>query len=84
MSLDDPAQPASPRQLVNKLDALERGILIQVAEGSSIQDIAARCRLSPALISAQRAVILEKLGGCTAADAVRVAIEAGLADTKAD
>ena len=59
----------SPRQLQ---------ILKEMAEGRMNKQIAWRLSLSEKTVKMHRALMLEKLGASTSADAVRMAVEAGL------
>lgn len=80
---DDVAAPAAVRteravSLVSKLSPRQRQILTEMASGRLNKQIAWRLSLSEKTVKMHRALLLERLGAATSADAIRVAVEAGL------
>ncbi|MDD3799625.1 MAG: LuxR C-terminal-related transcriptional regulator [Novosphingobium sp.] len=62
------------------LSRREREVLDQLAEGNSNKEIAQALKISPRTVEIHRASMMRKLGARHAAEAVRVRLEAGLAD----
>jgi len=80
---DDATKPTSMRhqravEFVSALSPRLREILQQVADGQRSKQIAAALNLSEKTVKMHRALILKKLGKHNIADAIRIAIEAGL------
>jgi PAS domain S-box-containing protein len=84
VELDDdaPISSATRRQnasvLVRSLTQRQREVLEQVATGHLNKQIAYNLGLSEQTIKMHRAALLERLGVSTTADAIRIAVEAGL------
>ncbi|MFM9853685.1 MAG: LuxR C-terminal-related transcriptional regulator [Sphingomonadaceae bacterium] len=79
----DAPQPNSARRmastmLVNSLSKRQREVLEQVATGHLNKQIAHSLGLSEQTVKMHRAALLDRLGVSTTADAIRIAIEAGL------
>ena len=77
------ADPLSLRQLhaarlVHALSPRQREVLKGMARGSRNKQIAWRMSLSEKTVKMHRALLLRKLGVMTTADAIRIAVEAGL------
>lgn len=64
--------------LVKTLSPRQRQILQQIAGGRRSKQIAWTLHLSEDTVKMHRALLLSKLGGATTADAIRIAVEAGL------
>jgi PAS domain S-box-containing protein len=64
--------------LVNSLSKRQREVLEQVATGHLNKQIAFSLGLSEQTVKMHRAALLDRLGVSTTADAIRIAIEAGL------
>lgn len=64
--------------LVKSLSPRQREILQLVADGRRSKQIAWSLHLSEETVKMHRSLMLAKLGGATTADAVRIAVEAGL------
>ena len=64
--------------MVKALSPRQRQILEQIAAGHQSKQIAWRLRLSEKTVKMHRALLLGKLGGASTADAIRIAVEAGL------
>jgi PAS domain S-box-containing protein len=64
--------------LVKSLSPRQREILEQIATGHLNKQIAYTLGLSEQTVKMHRAALMDKLGVATAADAIRIAIEAGL------
>lgn len=80
---DSPDAPAAVRRqraiaLVKSLSPRQLQILREMAAGYRNKQIAWRLSLSEKTVKMHRALMLEKLGAATSADAVRIAVEAGL------
>jgi PAS domain S-box-containing protein len=80
---DDAAAPSLNRReraagLVRTLSPRQLQILQEMAAGFRNKQIAWRLSLSEKTVKMHRALMLEKLGVTTSADAVRIAVEAGL------
>lgn len=65
-------------ELVKGLSPRQRQILAEVAAGYRNKQIAWRISLSEKTVKMHRALLLERLGVSTTAEAIRVAVEAGL------
>ena len=65
-------------QLVGKLPPRQRQVLREIACGYRNKQIAWRLALSEKTVKMHRSLLLRKLGVSTTADAIRVAVEAGL------
>ncbi len=84
MELDEDEEgPASERQrsaahLVDTLSPRQLQILRYMAHGLRNKQIAHELELSEKTVQMHRTLMLKKLGTCNGADAVRVAVEAGL------
>lgn len=77
------AAPAATRteravSLVKTLSPRQRQILKEMAGGRLNKQIAWRFSLSEKTVKMHRALLLERLGAATSADAIRIAVEAGL------
>lgn len=80
---DEAAEPLALRQrraqrLVGELSPRQREVLREMAGGYRNKQIAWRLSLSEKTIKMHRGLLLAKLGVTTTADAIRVAVEAGL------
>lgn len=79
---DDPGLSSTRRQtavrLVAGLSPRQREILQQIAAGYRSKQIAYRLALSEKTVKMHRSLLLRRLGKTNIADAVRVAVEAGL------
>ncbi len=80
---DDMLGSSSPRrrkaaQLVKTLSPRQRDVLVQMAHGLLNKQIAHELGLSEKTVKMHRALLIQKLGVPTSADAVRIAVEAGL------
>jgi PAS domain S-box-containing protein len=78
-----PAAPLALRQqraasLVRELSGRQREVLRQMALGQRNKQIAWRLSLSEKTVKMHRGLLLRKLGVSTTADAIRMAVEAGL------
>ena len=82
LPFDDEGLPSAKRQaaimLVRSLSPRQRQILEQIAAGQRSKQIAQNLRISEKTVKMHRALLLAKLGKGNMADAVRVAVEAGL------
>jgi PAS domain S-box-containing protein len=84
VELDDNAPgPSNPRRraankLIGTLSPRQLDVLKQVASGHLNKQIAYNLNLSEKTVKMHRALLMKKLGVPTAADAVRLAIEAGI------
>jgi PAS domain S-box-containing protein len=65
-------------QLVRKLSQRQREVLRAMAAGYRNKQIAWQLSLSEKTVKMHRGLLLDKLGVATSADAIRVAVEAGL------
>jgi PAS domain S-box-containing protein len=65
-------------EFVSALSPRQREILQQVADGQRSKQIASALHLSEKTVKMHRALILKKLGKHNIADAIRIAVEAGL------
>ncbi|WP_426042986.1 LuxR C-terminal-related transcriptional regulator [Brevundimonas sp. TWP2-3-4b1] len=80
---DDAIGPTSRRhqravELVRDLSPRQREVLQQIAAGQRSKQIAQNLDLSEKTVKMHRALVLEKLGTHNIADAIRIAVEAGL------
>ena len=64
--------------MVAGLSPRQRQVLGEMAAGHRNKQIAWRLQLSEKTVKMHRAILLEKLGVATTADAIRIAVEAGL------
>ena len=64
--------------MVKTLSPRQRQILEQIAAGHRSKQIAWRLRLSEKTVKMHRALLLRKLDNASTADAIRIAVEAGL------
>jgi two-component system, LuxR family, response regulator FixJ len=55
----------------------EREVLAQIAEGASNKEVGRRLGISPRMVEAHRARIMDKIGARNAADLVRIALSGG-------
>jgi len=84
VELDDDAIGSTSRrhqravQFVSALSPRQREILKQVADGQRSKQIAINLHISEKTVKMHRALILKKLGKHNIADAIRIAVEAGL------
>ena len=69
---------ANAVSLVKKLSPRQRQVLEQIAAGHRSKQIAFKLGLSEKTIKMHRSLLLPKLGANNIADAVRIAVEAGL------
>jgi PAS domain S-box-containing protein len=65
-------------ELVNALSARQFDVLKQMAQGYLNKQIAYNLGLSEKTVKMHRALLLDRLGVSTSADAIRIAVEAGL------
>jgi PAS domain S-box-containing protein len=77
------SEPLALRQrraarLVQDLSPRQHDVLREIAKGSRNKQIAWRLKLSEKTVKMHRGLLLQKLGVRTTADAIRVAVEAGL------
>lgn len=63
---------------IEKLSRRERTILASIAEGFSNREIGVKLNISPRTVELHRANLLHKIGARNSADAIRMAMEAGL------
>ena len=80
---DDAISPTSRRhqravEIVRDLSPRQREVLQQIAAGQRSKQIARNLDLSEKTVKMHRALLLEKLGTHNIADAIRIAVEAGL------
>jgi PAS domain S-box-containing protein len=80
---EGPAAPLALRQeraaqLVQALSRRQREVLKEMAAGQRNKQIAWRLSLSEKTVKMHRGLLLQKLGVSTTADAIRLAVEAGL------
>ena len=80
---DDAVGPSSNRhhqavEIVRGLSPRQREVLQQIAAGQRSKQIARTLDLSEKTVKMHRALILEKMGTHNIADAIRIAVEAGL------
>ena len=80
---DDAPSPSVMRRQraaasVGNLSPRQLQILKEMAEGRLNKQIAYRLSLSEKTVKMHRALLLEKLGAASSADAIRIAVEAGL------
>lgn len=80
---DDAIGPTSKRhqqavEIVLGLSPRQREVLQQIAAGQRSKQIARNLDLSEKTVKMHRALVLEKLGTHNIADAIRIAVEAGL------
>ncbi|MFC0633912.1 LuxR C-terminal-related transcriptional regulator [Brevundimonas balnearis] len=79
---DDPAPGSNRRhqavELVKQLSPRQREVLQQIAAGLRSKQISHRLNLSEKTVKMHRSLILSKLGTSNVADAIRVAVQAGL------
>lgn len=68
------------QNLVNQLELLEQEILAFLANGESSRSIAAMLALDVAEVTRHRATLMKKLRADVTADAVRIALLAGMDD----
>jgi PAS domain S-box-containing protein len=69
---------AGASRLVNGLSPRQRQILALVAKGQLNKQIAYELGISEKTVKMHRALMLERLGVATSAEAIRIAVEAGL------
>lgn len=78
----DPAPDSNRRheavELVKQLSPRQREVLQQIAAGLRSKQISHRLNLSEKTVKMHRSLILSKLGTSNVADAIRVAVQAGL------
>ena len=78
----DPAPDSNRRheavELVKQLSARQREVLQQIAAGLRSKQISYAMNLSEKTVKMHRSLIISKLGTSTVADAIRVAVQAGL------
>lgn len=80
---EDAVGPSSSRHaqavaLVKTLSPRQKEVLQQIASGSRTKQIAWQLSLSEKTIKMHRGLLLQKLGTANIADAIRIAVEAGL------
>ena len=80
---DDPlrsedARQAAAREKVARLTARQRDVLEQMARGLRNKQIGPLLGINEKTVKMHRAALIERLGVATSADAVRLAVEAGL------
>ncbi len=79
---DPPKGSLSGREAIRVLSGREQQVLQMMAEGSSNNAIAAALHLSPKTIETYRSRLMHKLGVASFAELVRIAVKAGLVDSK--
>ncbi len=72
------ARRARATALVKALPERRRQVLELMARGQLNKQIAWQLKISEKTVKMHRALLLEQLGGATSADAIRIAVEAGL------
>ena len=65
-------------ELVRRLSPRQRDVLWEMARGYRNKQIAWKLVLSEKTVKMHRSILLNKLGIMTSAEAIRVAVEAGL------
>ncbi|TFI58893.1 PAS domain-containing protein [Sphingomonas parva] len=80
---DDPprgedARKAAARERLSRLTARQRDVLEQMARGLRNKQIGPLLGINEKTVKMHRAALIERLGVATSADAVRIAVEAGL------
>ncbi len=65
-------------RLVQSLSPRQRDVLVEMAHGQLNKQIAHKLGLSEKTVKMHRSLLIQKLGVPTSADAVRIAVEAGL------
>ncbi|MBA3668791.1 MAG: PAS domain-containing protein [Sphingomonas sp.] len=73
-----PARTARASQLVRQLPGRQREVLGGMAEGLLNKQIAYRLGIAEKTVKMHRSLLLERLGKVTSAEAIRIAVEAGL------
>jgi FixJ family two-component response regulator len=63
---------------VKALSRRQREVLAEMALGHLNRQIAFRLGVSEQTVKMHRALLMERLGAATSADAIRIAVEAGL------
>jgi FixJ family two-component response regulator len=71
---------AAARSLVDRLTSREREVLSGMTAGHSNRAIAEQLAISPRTVEIHRANMLQKIGATHTSEAIRIAIEASLAD----
>lgn len=66
--------------LIDNLSPREFEVIKEVSKGATNKQIALELNISPRTVEIHRSNMLNKLGGLSSADAVRIAIEAGIDD----
>lgn len=66
------------RAMVDTLTPRQREVLREMAQGFRNKQIAFRLQLHEQTVKMHRAILMERLGAATTADAIRIAVEAGL------
>jgi DNA-binding NarL/FixJ family response regulator len=79
----DEASPLSARQaralaMVEQLPHRQRQVLEGMAQGLLNKQIAYQLGIAEKTVKMHRVLLLERLGGITTAEAIRIAVEAGL------
>lgn len=72
------ARSAAAQERLAKLTARQRDVLAQMARGLRNKQIAPLLGINEKTVKMHRAALIERLGVATSADAVRLAVEAGL------
>jgi DNA-binding NarL/FixJ family response regulator len=82
LGADDPmalsARRARASALVQGLPSRQREVLEAMAQGLLNKQIAHQLRIAEKTVKMHRALLLERLGVRTSAEAIRIAVEAGL------
>jgi PAS domain S-box-containing protein len=82
LDADAPAAYANRRiasaTLVKQLTPRQREVLIEMASGHLNKQIAYKMGVSEQTVKMHRALVMTRLGAATTADAIRIAVEAGL------
>ena len=74
--------PGDARGLVGRLAPIQRAILVGLLGGASGRSLAASLQMDPADYDAQRAALMMQLNADSTAEAVRIALLAGMDETR--
>lgn len=78
------ARTEDARGRIDSLTERQRQVLALMADGRLNKEIAARLGISLSTVKLHRSLLLERLGARTSADAIRIAVQAGLASDPAE